>query len=100
MTTINRTFRIFVSSTFEDMINERNKLHEKVFPKLRELCLLHGARFQAIDLRWGVRREAALDHKALEICMEEIKRCQNVNPRPNFIILLGNRYGWRFCLYF
>ncbi len=95
MTNINRTFRIFVSSTFEDMINERNKLHEQVFPKLRELCLLHGARFQAIDLRWGVRKEAALDHKALEICIEEIKRCQNVNPRPNFLILLGNRYGWR-----
>ena len=27
---------------------------------LRELCARHGRRFQGIDLRWGVRQEAAL----------------------------------------
>jgi len=36
----------------------------------------HGARFQAIDLRWGVREEASLDQKTMEICMAEIERCQ------------------------
>lgn len=50
------TFRVFVSSTFSDLIAERNALHELVFPKLRELCLQHGCRFQAIDLRWTSRR--------------------------------------------
>jgi hypothetical protein len=30
--------------------------HHEVFPKLRKLCEQHGVRFQAIDLRWGVRR--------------------------------------------
>ena len=49
-----RTFRIFVSSTFSDLKAERNALQERVFPKLRELCLQHGARFQAIDLRWRI----------------------------------------------
>jgi len=89
-----RTFRIFVSSTFSDLKAERNALQERVFPKLRELCMQHGCRFQAIDLRWGVREEAALDQQTMRICFEEIARCQRVTPRPNFIVLLGDRYGW------
>jgi hypothetical protein len=89
-----RTFRIFVSSTFSDLKEERNALQEKVFPKLRELCMHHGYRFQAIDLRWGVREEASLDQQTIKICFEEIKRCKKITPRPNFIVLLGDRYGW------
>jgi len=54
-----RTFRIFVSSTFDDLKAERNALQHKVFPKLRKLCMQYGCRFQAIDLRWGVREEAS-----------------------------------------
>ena len=46
-----RTFRIFISSTFNDLKEERNALQEQVFPRLRELCMQHGTRFQAIDLR-------------------------------------------------
>ena len=46
-----RTFRVFVSSTFSDLKAERNALQERVFPRLRELCAAHGARFQAVDLR-------------------------------------------------
>jgi hypothetical protein len=88
------TFRVFVSSTFKDLGAERNVLQEEVFPRLRELCLAHGARFQPIDLRWGVSEEASLDQQAMNICLAEIERCRDVTPRPNFIVLLGNRYGW------
>ena len=52
-----RTFRVFVSSTFEDLKEERNALQRDVFPVLSKLCQSHGARFQAIDLRWGVREK-------------------------------------------
>ncbi|MFY9555509.1 MAG: DUF4062 domain-containing protein, partial [Blastocatellia bacterium] len=90
-----KTFRIFVSSTFSDLKAERNALQEHVFPRLRELCAQHGCMFQAIDLRWGIRNEAALDQQTMMICLEEIARCQKVTPRPNFIVLLGDRYGWR-----
>jgi hypothetical protein len=90
-----RTFRIFVSSTFEDLKEERNALQREVWPKLRKLCEQHGARFQSIDLRWGVRDEAALDQKTMEICLREIERCQRTGIKPNFIVLLGQRYGWR-----
>jgi hypothetical protein len=90
-----KTFRIFVSSTFSDLKEERNALQEKVFPRLKELCLQRGCRFQAVDLRWGVREEAGLDQQTMKICLGEIERCQKVTPRPNFIVLLGDRYGWR-----
>ncbi|MGA2149872.1 MAG: DUF4062 domain-containing protein, partial [Bryobacteraceae bacterium] len=90
-----RTFRVFVSSTFEDLKAERDALQRKVFPQLRKLCEAHGARFQAIDLRWGVRDEAGLDQKTMEICLREIERCQRTGIKPNFIVLLGQRYGWR-----
>ena len=95
MAQASKTFRIFISSTFSDLKEERNALQKDVFPKLRELCTQHGCRFQAIDLRWGVSDEAALDQQTVKICLEEIARCQEITPRPNFIILLGDRYGWR-----
>jgi hypothetical protein len=89
-----RTFRVFLSSTFSDLEAERNALHQFVFPRLRDLCQRHGARFQAIDLRWGVSQEASLDQQTMEICLAEIARCRRVTPRPNFLVLLGDRYGW------
>lgn len=90
-----RTFRIFVSSTFSDLKEERNALQKYVFPKLRELCMQHGCRFQAVDLRWGVQKEAGLDQQTMKICLDEVSRSQRASPRPNFIVLLGDRYGWR-----
>ncbi len=89
------TFRVFVSSTFTDMVAERNALQEHVFPELREYCQHRNARFQAIDIRWGVSEEAALDHQTMGICLRELRRCQQLSPRPYFIALLGNRYGSR-----
>ena len=44
-----KTFRVFVSSTFSDLIEERNALQREGFPRLRQLCMEHGCRFQAID---------------------------------------------------
>jgi len=90
-----RAFRVFVSSTFNDFIEERNALQRYVFPRLAELCASRQGRFQAIDLRWGVSEEAGLDQRAVAICLDEIARCQRLTPRPNFIVLLGDRYGWR-----
>lgn len=30
----------------------------------------------------------------MRICLDEIARCQKTTPRPNFIVLLGDRYSW------
>lgn len=92
-----RTFRIFVSSTFSDLVAERNALRERVFPALKQLCAEASppARFQDVDLRWGVSEEAQADQQTMNICLGEVDRCREISPRPNFIVLLGDRYGWR-----
>jgi len=90
-----KTFRVFISSTFNDLLAERNALQGLVFPRLRKLCQRYGARFQAVDLRWGVSAEAGHEQDTMTICLGEIARCQRISPRPNFLLLLGQRYGWR-----
>jgi len=88
-------FRVFVSSTFSDLVAEREQLETGAFPALREYAQSLGAYFEAVDLRWGVSEEAFFDQQAMPICLSEIARCQDVSPRPNFIVLLGQRYGAR-----
>jgi WD40 repeat protein len=90
-----RIFRVFISSTFTDMKEERRILQKNVFPRLARLCEKNGARFQAVDLRWGVNEESQLNHKTLDICLKEIARCQRLSPKPNFVVLLGDKYGWQ-----
>lgn len=90
-----KIFRVFVSSTFTDMKEERSILQKIVYPKLEKFCEENGARFQAVDLRWGVNEESQLNQKTLEICLNEIARCQKISPKPNFLILLGDKYGWQ-----
>ena len=58
------TFRVFVSSTFSDLVAERNALQEHVFPRLREFCRKHGAQFQAVDLRFRLRPQLRRDKSA------------------------------------
>jgi hypothetical protein len=91
----NSTIRLFVSSTFKDLKAERDALQRDVFPRLKQLCLSRGLRFQAIDLRWGISQEAGRDNKTMRICLRELRRCQQDRPKPNFLVLLGDRYGWR-----
>jgi WD40 repeat protein len=31
----------------------------------------------------------------MQICFDELRRAQEVSPRPNFLVLLGDRYGWQ-----
>ena len=80
----NREIRVFVSSTFQDMKAERDRLVKYVFPELRELCQERGVTFTEVDLRWGITKE----QEVLRICLGEIDRC-----RPFFICMLGERYG-------
>ena len=87
--------RVFVSSTFSDLKHERDALQREVFPRLEQFCASWQFQFQAIDLRWGISTEAGDDHRTMRICFDELRRSQEVSPEPNFLILLGNRYGMR-----
>ena len=84
-----RVVRIFVSSTFRDMYDEREELVKFTFPELRKKCRERQVEFVEVDLRWGVTDEQKAEGQVLPICLKEIKRC-----RPYFIGLLGERYGW------
>ena len=94
MPLISKTFRVFLSSTFLDFEKERNEIQRIVVPTLEKLCNSHNCRFLLVDLRWGISEEAGLNQKALDMCLEEIRRSQKITPRPNFIFLLGDRYGY------
>ena len=83
-----RTVRVFISSTFRDMHGERDLLTRYVFPELRRRCRSLFINIFEVDLRWGITEQDTRSHKALEICLSEISRCNY------FIGLLGNRYGW------
>lgn len=85
--------RFFVSSTFADMGMERNILKD-IFKRLRKEYQTKGWQIEHVDLRWGIRNEASINNQTMRICLKELERCQTLSPQPNFIILLGERYGW------
>ena len=84
---------IFVSSTFQDMQQERDILQNYVLPKVKEFAKQYGKNIDLCDLRWGINSigmsEAESTAKVLQVCFDEID-----NARPFFIALLGDRYGW------
>ena len=84
-----REIRVFISSTFRDMQEEREILVKKVGPALRAVATGRQLGFFEVDLRWGITEEQAAKGEVLAICLEEISRC-----RPYFVGLLGERYGW------
>jgi WD40 repeat protein len=88
-----KAFRLFVSSTFRDFGQERELLQTKVFPELDAYCAAKGYQFYPLDLRWGVNEEAQRDQRTAEICLGEVDAAKTYPP-PNFLILIGDRYGW------
>lgn len=84
---------VFISSTFKDMQAERDYLHERIFPRLRNVIGAYGEDICELDLRWGVdtsqMTEEESSHQVLRVCIDAIDRC-----RPYILVLLGERYGW------
>jgi Tfp pilus assembly protein PilF len=87
--TRDRVIRVFISSTFRDMMRERDLLVKEVFPQLRRKCAQRFVTFTEVDLRWGITEAQANEGQVLPLCLAEIER-----SRPYFIGLLGERYGW------
>lgn len=85
----NRQIRIFISSTFKDMQEERDYLITKVFPLLQAEAEKRDVTVTPLDLRWGITEDDAKSGKVLQICLQEIE-----NSQPFFIGIIGNRYGW------
>ncbi|MBN2366181.1 MAG: DUF4062 domain-containing protein, partial [Calditrichaeota bacterium] len=94
MSLIWKTQPIFISSTFTDMMAERDALRDFVFPELEERLKERRLRLEPIDLRWGVETSSAEEQEqkellVLKVCLDEIDRC-----KPFFIGIVGDRYGW------
>lgn len=86
----NRHIRVFISSTFQDLQDERDYLMRHIFPELRLYASKRDVTLTELDLRWGITEDEAKSGKVLEICFNEIE-----NSVPFFIGIIGNRYGWR-----
>jgi len=89
MSANNRRIRVFISSTFRDMIEERNDLMTHTWPALRRFCQERHVELVEVDLRWGIAESQSTRKETLKLCLDEIRSC-----RPFFIGLLGERYGW------
>ncbi|KAK7504283.1 hypothetical protein BaRGS_00004587 [Batillaria attramentaria] len=82
------TCRIFFSSPFGGMEEEREELTRKYFPQIQHACNMHGVQFVAVDMRWGITSQAADDAQVINICLREVDRSDI------FVGFFGQRYGW------
>ncbi|XP_060069536.1 uncharacterized protein LOC132549607 [Ylistrum balloti] len=87
--------RVFSSSTFTDMSVERNFLMKKSIPKIRDYCFMNGLTFQLVDMRWGVRDEASIDHTTNEVVLGEVEKSKRISRGPYMLAFLGDKYGSR-----
>jgi len=81
--------RVFISSTFRDLQEERGHLVKKIFPEIRSLCRERGITFTEVDLRWGLTDQDVALGQVVRTCLEEVDKC-----RPYFIGITGDRYGF------
>ena len=84
-----RKIKVFISSTFMDMHNERDYLNTYIFPRIHEYCKERFIEFYPIDLRWGITEQDSKNGLVMTTCLEAID-----DSRPFFIGILGSRYGW------
>ena len=85
--------RFFVSSTFQDMREERECIHKDVWPEIHEYARKKGIYVEFCDLRWGININDNLTEeeamaKIAEICLQEVENC-----KPYLITMLGDYYG-------
>ena len=85
-----RNIRIFLSSTFIDLNDERTYLMNIIFPELIRISRKRNVNLTFVDLRWGINEpEFNKINNVADKCFEQID-----NARPFFIGILAGRYGW------
>ncbi|CAF1186001.1 unnamed protein product, partial [Didymodactylos carnosus] len=93
---LNRIIRLFISSTFKDMSDERDKIMHVIYPKLEKYCSSKGYILQIVDMRWGIFDSAANEQLTTDICLDEVKLARELSNGPFFIAILSHRYGSKF----
>ncbi|XP_074641218.1 NACHT and WD repeat domain-containing protein 2-like [Tubulanus polymorphus] len=89
-----KVIRVYLCSSSQDTVEERNILVETVYPKLREYAReQYGLEFQVVDLHWGVRDEIWHDGRYCEFALAQISICCETSVGPYFVAILGQKYG-------
>lgn len=85
--------QFFISSTFKDMMQERDLVRKKVYPNIKEAVHLFGETAYFCDLRWGVdtrdMSNKASSYHVINTCLNEIDKSEYM------LVFLGSRYGWQ-----
>eukprot|EP00026_Physarum_polycephalum_P000355 Phypoly_transcript_00355.p1 GENE.Phypoly_transcript_00355~~Phypoly_transcript_00355.p1 ORF type:complete len:1640 (+),score=387.43 Phypoly_transcript_00355:131-5050(+) len=84
-----RAARIFLSSTFVDMHDERETIMRRVMVELDQYCYERQVSLTYIDMRWGITDEMSKEYKTILSCLQEVN-----HSRPYFVGIIGQRYGW------
>ncbi|EGG23816.1 hypothetical protein DFA_05952 [Cavenderia fasciculata] len=84
----NNTLHVFISSTFKDMIGERDHLIKVVFPAINLRCKAKNLTIVPVDLRWGLTKEETTVKGQIELCLKQMDKC------PIMISVVGERFGW------
>ena len=86
-----REAKIFLSSSFQDMHEERDYLLGDVFPLLELVLRCYYIRLRVVDLRGSAQQceQEAFEREVFRMCLDEMDAC-----KPRMIGLIGNRYGW------
>ena len=82
-----REIRVFISSTFTDMQEERDALI-KEFNHLKLEASKRGVSIVVVDLRWGITEAESAQGRVIDICLKEINK-----SKPFFIGIIGDHYG-------
>ena len=81
-----RSLRVFLSSTFRDMNEEREIFTKRYAAALRQVAKERGVSISFVDLRWGVTVEQATGGGVVDICLT------NLQGSRYFVNFLGLRY--------
>ncbi|XP_068711774.1 TPR repeat-containing protein DDB_G0287407-like isoform X2 [Montipora foliosa] len=83
-----KTARVFFSSPFGGLEEEREELTKKYWPQLSSICKKNGYEFVPVDMRWGITSEMSSNAATIEICLREMDRSDMI------VGFFGQRYGW------
>ena len=66
--------RIFISSPFRGLEDERDELSRHYWPRLQALCASRGVSLRLVDMRWGITNASTSLAQTTAICLKEIDR--------------------------
>ncbi|XP_033631200.1 TPR repeat-containing protein DDB_G0287407-like [Asterias rubens] len=83
-----RIARVFWSSPFGGLEEERELLTKKYWPRLAHMCQKAGYEYVPVDMRWGITSGHSTQALTIAICLRELDRSDMI------VGFFGQRYGW------